>query len=597
MYGLVADTYTRRTAVKFEVRLLVTASRRALRRTSSRERRRVESAPAATTSQHREPQAPSPALLDLAAAAEEREITTYRGRFVVSRRQADVSVWRLAADTATAVAAALDRAGVQYFAMHPPYARVARWGVRRDQFTAAMRAMGQTLGEQGFYYCDEDQSRPPRLVTEGLNPAQLESLGGLTVFQYVRCTTTQRLYGLPDGCRIAVWDHSPGRPTLVAPERGGTVQEIEDHHPLTVATRQRWDCWSEPIIASTAGDAAAIEFPVDAVYLWVDDSDTTWRAKRAAVRARLGLDTSTGQADGALASHNFRDRGELRASMRSLEMYAPWIRHIYLVTDDQCPPWLDAQHGRVTVVDHTEIFAAPDALPTYNSHAIGSQIHRIPGLSDHYLLINDDVMFNSPVTPYDFFTPIGQLKISFSRSRRPDIAREHQSPLEQARTNSAELIGRRASELFAHVPIPQRRDIATEVAERYAQEIAATVNSPFRSATDVESNSWLHLYTALFTGRGTRSTMRFGYYGTGDPEVRARLDGSAPSPRIKVICLNDVPPTGGEEDADPQWLAAWLDRRFPIRTPFETPTMQHLAEQTEQEGVAGAGHPVGGERS
>jgi len=489
---------------------------------------------------------------------------------------------------------------VQYFAMHLPYTRVAQWGVRRDQFSAAMRAIGQTLGDQGFYYFDGDRSRPPRLVTEDLDPAQLESLGGLTVFQYVRCTTTQRLYGTPDGCRIAVWDHSPERPTLVAPDRTGTVHEIDDHRPLTVATRQRWDSRSEPIIEGTARGASAIEFPVDAVYMWVDDSDPSWRAKRAAVRTRLGLDTSTEEAAGPMASHYFRDRGELRASMRSLEMYAPWIRHIYLVTDDQCPPWLDAQHGRVTVVDHTEIFTSPDVLPTYNSHAIGSQVHRIPGLSDHYLLMNDDVMFNSPVTPYDFFTSTGQLKVFFSRSRRPDISREHQSPLEEARTNSAELIerdfGRRASELFAHVPIPQRRDIATEVAERYAREISATVNSPFRSASDVEANSWLHLYTALFTGRGTRAAIRFGYYATGDPQVRARLDESAQTPKIKVICLNDVPPTGAEDDADTQWLTAWLDRRFPIRTSFETTTMQQQAEPTVPEGVA-AGHPVGAGRS
>lgn len=66
--------------------------------------------------------------------------------------------------------------------------------------------------------------------------------------------------------------------------------------------------------------------------------------------------------------------------------------------------------------------------------------------------------------------------------------------------------------------------------------------------------------------------MRYGYDRTGDPEVRAQLDGSAPSPRIKVICLNDVPPPAGEEDADPRWLAAWLDRRFPIRASFEIPS-------------------------
>lgn len=421
--------------MRFSVRRRVAAARRAARRTLTRTRRRLGSTPAGRTSQQREPQTPPPALLDLAASAEELEVTSYRGHFVVARQQADVTVWRLAADTATAVAAALERAGVQYFAMHLPHTRVARWGVRRDDLAVAVQALADALGERGFYYGDQDKGRPPRLVTDSPDPVAIESLGGVTVFQYVRCTTTQRLYGAPDGCRIAVWDHSPGRQTLMAPDRGGTVQEIDALHPLPLTTRPRWDGMTEPILASTAGDAAAIEFPVDAVYLWVDDSDPAWRAKRAAVRARLGLDTSPVQGDASVAAHHFRDRGELRASMRSLETYAPWIRHIYLVTDDQCPSWLDVQHGRVTVVDHTEIFADPDALPTFNSHAIGPQVHRIPGLSEHYLLMNDDVMFNGSVTPYDFFTPTGQLKISFSAVDAPTSAESSRAHLSRrART-------------------------------------------------------------------------------------------------------------------------------------------------------------------
>lgn len=521
-----------------------------------------------------EPLEPSPALQALAASAEDLDVTSFRGRLVVARSQPDVSVWRLAADTVSAVGAALDRAGVAYFAMHQPFTRVARWGVRRDQLATALRALAGSLGDQGFYAWDGDPGRAPRLVTTALDPDELETLDGLTLFQYVRCTTTGRLYGAPDGCQLAVWDRSPVRSTLVAPDRRSAVQEIEDRPVLPIATRRRWDGAEEPVVVGTTGDVDAIEFPVDAVYLWVDDADPAWRARRAAVRARLGLDTAPVPADASLSRNHFRDRGELRASMRSLEMYAPWIRHIYLVTDQQRPSWLDVDHGRVTLVDHREIFADPGVLPTYNSHGIGSQVHRIPGLAEHYLLVNDDVMFNSPVTPYDFFTPTGQLRISFSRSRRPDIGREHQTPLEQARTNSAELIerdlGRRASELFAHVPVPQRKDIATEVVERYAAEVARTVASPFRSATDVVSNSWLHLYTALLTGRGTRSTLRFGYYNTGDPEARAQLDRAAPPGRVKVFCLNDVPPGDGADDADPAWLAGWLERRFPLRAPFET---------------------------
>ncbi len=496
---------------------------------------------------------------------------SYRGNVVVARLQADVTVWQLAARTASVVADTLAAAGVQFFGMHRPYARVARWGVRRDELARVVDALRGSLGERAYYGVPSPGGVPRPLLT-GFSPEELAELTDLTVFEYVRCTTTGKLHGAPEGCRIAVWDAHGSRDTLVAPDRASSVQEIDRTDPLPRAYRTRWDGETEPVLPGADRDVSAITFPVDAVYLWVDDSDPRWRARRDAVRERFTA--APPPPDGSSAAHLFRDRGELRASLRSLEMYAPWIRHIYLVTDDQRPDWLDTEHPRITVVDHREIFADPGALPSFNSHAIGSQVHRIPGLSDAYLLLNDDVMFARPVSPYDFFTPTGQLRIAFSRSRRPEISREHQSILECARTNSAELLeqdfGRRPSALFAHVPVPQRRDVATEVAERYAREIATTVRNPFRDASDVVVNSWLHLYTALLTGRAVPSAIRYGYFNVGRAGVRARMDDHAYSRRLQVICLNDVPPPEGEEEADPEWLSAWLARRFPVPAPYES---------------------------
>ncbi|HLS46213.1 MAG TPA: Stealth CR1 domain-containing protein, partial [Ornithinicoccus sp.] len=262
-------------------------------------------------------------LLALTDSSADLEITTHRARFVIALRQADVTRWRLAARTATAVADSLAGAGVPFFAMHLPYTRSARWGVRRDDLASAFDAMRRSLGEEGFYYHARETGLP-RPVTEALTPDQLESLRDISVFQFVRCTTTDKLYGASDGCRIAVWDDHEGRATLVSPDRQSIVQEIDRSDRLPLTTRARWDGWMEPSVAGSAGDASAIEFPVDAVYLWVDDSDPRWRAKRAATRRRLGL----ADLPGASEALYFRDRGELRASMRSLEAHAPWIRHI-----------------------------------------------------------------------------------------------------------------------------------------------------------------------------------------------------------------------------------------------------------------------------
>ncbi|CAL1547114.1 unnamed protein product [Lymnaea stagnalis] len=108
--------------------------------------------------------------------------------------------------------------------------------------------------------------------------------------------------------------------------------------------------------------------------------------------------------DDVVASNRFEDNEELRYSLRSLEQFAPWVRHVYIVTNGQIPYWLNLDCPRVTVITHDEIFENISHLPTFSSPAIEANIHKIPGLSDKFLYLNDDVMFGSPVWPDDFYT-------------------------------------------------------------------------------------------------------------------------------------------------------------------------------------------------
>ena len=72
------------------------------------------------------------------------------------------------------------------------------------------------------------------------------------------------------------------------------------------------------------------------------------------------------------------DNEELRYSLRSVELYAPWIRRIFIVTNGQIPSWLNMSHPKVEVVPHSRIFPNSSHLPTFSSPAIESNIHRIP---------------------------------------------------------------------------------------------------------------------------------------------------------------------------------------------------------------------------
>ena len=48
---------------------------------------------------------------------------------------------------------------------------------------------------------------------------------------------------------------------------------------------------------------------------------------------------------------------ELRYSLRSLEMFAPWIRHVYIVTNGQIPYWLNLDNPRLTLITHQVSYA------------------------------------------------------------------------------------------------------------------------------------------------------------------------------------------------------------------------------------------------
>lgn len=93
-----------------------------------------------------------------------------------------------------------------------------------------------------------------------------------------------------------------------------------------------------------------------------------------------------------------------RYSLRSLEKNAPWINHVYIVTNGQVPEWLDTSNPKVTIVTHKEIFKNPKALPTFSSPSIEMNLHHIRGLSDYFIYFNDDVFLGSPVIPADFMS-------------------------------------------------------------------------------------------------------------------------------------------------------------------------------------------------
>ena len=56
--------------------------------------------------------------------------------------------------------------------------------------------------------------------------------------------------------------------------------------------------------------------------------------------------------DEDISANRFEDNEELRYSLRSIERHAPWVRHVYIVTNGQIPSWLNLDSPRMTIVTH-----------------------------------------------------------------------------------------------------------------------------------------------------------------------------------------------------------------------------------------------------
>lgn len=150
---------------------------------------------------------------------------------------------------------------------------------------------------------------------------------------------------------------------------------------------------------------------IDAVITWVDGDDPKHRAKRM----KYG-NQSIHDAEDVAGSTRFNSLGEIFYCVASLNRFAPWIHKIYIVTDEQDPcvePFLKEHFPEgyipVEIVDHKTIFRGYEQyLPTFNSISIETMTWRIPGLSEHYIEFNDDLILSSPITPEDFFLPNGK---------------------------------------------------------------------------------------------------------------------------------------------------------------------------------------------
>jgi hypothetical protein len=316
---------------------------------------------------------------------------------------------------------------------------------------------------------------------------------------------------------------------------------------------------------------------VDIVYLWVDGQDSVWRKKRDIAAQSLCTIQSDNLAPYSNVEGRFRDNDELRYNLRALERFFSQHGHIYIVTDSQTPNWLKPSEG-ISIVDHTDLI--PKAVtPTFDSGNIESYIHRIPGLSERFFYLNDDVFFGAPVVLEDWFFDTGIC-----------VAWSDDAPIESDTMNSASTALVNASRLskqwltdnaanatyqhtprtFAHSPRPMLKSMMTAL-EDIAPELFKTVRSTvFRAWDKPTIVSDFVMRWALENGHAQVRQHRHLHLSTGDDNIDAQYEAlSRMFGQLTFFCINDTLDDAHASDVRLKKARDTLQKLLPKPSVFE----------------------------
>jgi hypothetical protein len=214
-------------------------------------------------------------------------------------------------------------------------------------------------------------------------------------------------------------------------------------------------------LLSIGQEAASVSL-VDFVYCWAGEG----KQQSSADGNLKGADTTDDHVEG----FGFN---ELKLSIESLQLYAPWFHKVYLLVNGPArkPAWA-ANDSRIEMVDRCMLFPRRSDCPTKNIAACQSVVHRVPGLLERFVFLEDDFIFIRPVQPSHFFSPHGKPYITTLLTDSqlmeaygardllmtgPDMPPDH-VPLRV--------------EWFVHVPMPMTISFSTRLEQDYSEWFA-----------------------------------------------------------------------------------------------------------------------------
>jgi len=284
---------------------------------------------------------------------------------------------------------------------------------------------------------------------------------------------------------------------------------------------------------------------IDLVVTWVDGHDPKVVALKQKYQA-----LEDNPHPGATAPYRMESYDELKYLLRSVCRYAPWINKVHiLVSHHQRPPWLVDSHVKLHVVNDTEVIPTSH-LPTFNSHALEVNMHKIPGLAEHYIYCCDDMMFGNHTPPSSFFNRNGTLAMFLSpTSVRPVTDDQVKRSMHQHawRNNYRALQAKSCYQIPQYLPSHQMlltsKSLGKRMDEKFPDLVEATSSSKFRHADNIHPLG-LQLYNGICEGvvmpAETPPSMKYMGWSPSLPGVNKRKLRLISQTQPQLICFNNI---------------------------------------------------------
>lgn len=330
---------------------------------------------------------------------------------------------------------------------------------------------------------------------------------------------------------------------------------------------------------------------IDFVILWVDGNDPVWQMEKNKYQKKNNDENNS--------INRYRDWGVLPYWFRSVEKFTPWVRKIHFVTWGHIPSFLDLDSPRLHVVRHDE-FIPKEYLPTFSSHVIELNIHRIPGLADHFVYFNDDMFMLRPLKPEKFFrdklpcTYGGEIPIELIGdigtwqhaavndlgivnkhfSKRKSVEKYKKKYMDRSYRWKDNIRTFLLEKLFPdyftgfknlHAPASYLKDSFIEVWKTEMDKLESTCYDRFRTSDNL--NQWVILWWQIASGQFNPLVIDNLVLGISEETIDAICD-AIEQQSHDYICIND-----SEADVDFERLKARLYKSFneilPVKSTFE----------------------------